>query len=101
MPVSAAGDIDVATAPELRTRIYAEITANPGELVVVDLSETTFIDSSGLGVLVGALKQARQGGGDLCITRPTGRVWTVLTITGLHKVLLLPDGSRATPVSAT
>jgi len=55
--------------------------------IVVDMAETTFLDSSGLGALIGGLKAARQAGGDLRIARPTEAVRTVFTLTNLDKVL--------------
>jgi anti-sigma B factor antagonist len=54
---------------------------------VVDLSGTAFIDSSGLGALIAALKKARQAGGDLRIVGPTEQVRTVLGLTNLDRVL--------------
>lgn len=80
------GEIDVATVPPLREEIYAAIEANGGQVLTLDLSELEFIDSTGLGLLVGALKRARLGGGDLVITRPVAHVWKVFTVTGLDKV---------------
>ncbi len=54
-----------------------------GSRIVVDLSETEFIDSSGLGALIAGLKIARKAGGDLCIAAPTQQVCTVLELTTL------------------
>ncbi|MEI5673998.1 MULTISPECIES: STAS domain-containing protein [unclassified Nocardioides] len=55
--------------------------------IVVDLDRTTFLDSSGLGALIGGLKGARQAGGDLRIARPTPEVLTVFQLTNMDKVL--------------
>jgi anti-sigma B factor antagonist len=55
--------------------------------IVVDLSTTDFIDSSGLGALVAGLKTARQAGGDLRIAKPSEQVRTVLQLTNLDRVL--------------
>ena len=55
--------------------------------VVVDLGETTFLDSSGLGALIAGLKRCRQAGGDLRLARPTEQVTTVLSLTNLDRVL--------------
>ena len=51
------------------------------------MAETTFLDSSGLGALIGGLKSARQAGGDLRIARPTPAVYTVFELTNLDRVL--------------
>lgn len=83
--VSAEGEVDVSTAPSLRQRLY-ELPESAK--VVVDLSEVTFLDSTGLGVLVAALKRVRESdaGGDLrlVVTRP--QVSKVLEVTGLSTV---------------
>jgi anti-sigma B factor antagonist len=55
--------------------------------IVVDMAETTFLDSSGLGALIAGLKSARQAGGDLRIARPTPSVTNVFALTNLDKVL--------------
>ncbi|MDA8296175.1 MAG: STAS domain-containing protein [Actinomycetota bacterium] len=83
--VSAEGEVDVSTAPALRQRLYE---LPDSAKVVVDLSEVTFLDSTGLGVLVAALKRVRESdaGGDLrlVVTRP--QVSKVLEVTGLSTV---------------
>lgn len=80
------GRLTMVSAPQLRTTLEALIAEGTSR-VVVDLAETTFLDSSGLGALIGALKTARQAGGDLRIARPTQAVLTVLRLTNLDKVL--------------
>ena len=62
--MSVVGELDVATAPALREQLYRVIDAGPGR-VVVDLAEMDFIDSTGLGVLVGALKRVKEMDGTL------------------------------------
>jgi anti-sigma B factor antagonist len=79
------GEIDVATSPELHERLSTLIEFGP-PLVVVDLTDVSFIDSTGLGVLVGAVKDVRAGGGDLrlVVTRP--QILKLLELTGLDTV---------------
>lgn len=55
--------------------------------VVVDLAETTFLDSSGLGALIAGLKTTRRMGGDLRLARPTPDVLDVLEVTNLTRIL--------------
>jgi anti-sigma B factor antagonist len=62
-----------------------------GPRIVVELSAVTFMDSSGLGALVGALKTARQAGGDLRIAAPSEQVVMVLQLSNLDRVLTLFD----------
>jgi anti-sigma B factor antagonist len=61
------GELDIATAGELREAVIETIGAGHAD-IVVDLSAVTFIDSSGLGVLVGATKRCHHAGGRLVLT---------------------------------
>lgn len=80
------GRLTMVASPELRA-LVAETVGTGRNHIVVDLSATEFIDSSGLGALVSGLKSARQAGGDLRIARPTAQVETVLSLTNLDRVL--------------
>jgi anti-sigma B factor antagonist len=86
----AKGDVDAYTAPGLRAQLH-EATGGAEELVVVDLAEITFIDSAGLGALVGAHRRMREAGGRLRIVRPPALVARAFELTGLHEVLDLTD----------
>jgi anti-sigma B factor antagonist len=79
--VSAAGEIDLATSPALRTRLQEAIKVH--RLVIVDLSDVTFIDSTGLGVLIGGLRRVNEGGGEMRIVIADPRVLKIFEITGL------------------
>ncbi|WP_371259213.1 STAS domain-containing protein [Mycobacterium sp. GA-1285] len=76
----------MVAAPALRKELHSLIQGGNTRLVV-DLSGTEFIDSSGLGALISGLKLARQAGGDLRIAAPTTQVETVLSLTNLDRVL--------------
>lgn len=76
----------MVAAPALRKELHGLIEGGNTRLVV-DLSATEFIDSSGLGALISGLKLARQAGGDLRIAAPTTQVETVLSLTNLDRVL--------------
>lgn len=80
-----AGEIDVHTAPQVDEALAA--AAGPGALIVVDLSQVEFIDSTGLSVLVRALARARDEDGALAVVATTERVTKVLRLTGLDAVL--------------
>ncbi|MCF6376471.1 STAS domain-containing protein [Nocardioides KLBMP 9356] len=80
------GRLNMVAARELRERLTGLVEAGTTR-IVVDLAETTFLDSSALGALVAGLKTARQAGGDLRIARPTESVLTVFKLTNLDKVL--------------
>ena len=84
--VAIRGELDTYTAPRLRSQLRALILDQVTHTVVLDLSRMTFIDSSGLGVLVGALKWTRGQGGQLTLANPTRSTRKVLEISGLERV---------------
>lgn len=84
------GEIDAATVGAMKERIGDAIGANPGGRVTIDMSKVTFLDSTGLGALVSALRYARDGGGDITITNVAPNVRKVFEITGLATVFELP-----------
>lgn len=83
--VTAVGEVDVSTAPELRQKLREQ---PEDAFVVVDLSDVTFLDSTGLGVLVAALKRVRESdaGGELRLVVSRPQVSKVLEVTGLSGV---------------
>ena len=81
--VTLSGELDAATAPEVREALAELIATAPGTVVVLDLHELEFIDSTGLGLLVGAQKQARDGGRALVIGAPRRPVYRALEVAGL------------------
>ncbi len=83
--VHVAGEIDVYTAPLLREVLDKQIAEGRTDLVV-DLEKVTFMDSTGLGVLVGRLKLVRGQNGSLRIVSAEERILKVFSITGLDKV---------------
>ncbi len=83
--VHVAGEIDVYSAPALRERLDDEIGGGQHD-IVVDLTDVSFMDSTGLGVLVGRLKQIRLNDGSMRLVAANDRVLKVFTITGLDKV---------------
>ena len=84
------GEIDVYTAPQLRERLLEMISAG-NKNVVVDLSRVDFLDSTGLGVLVGAHRRLRSGEGSLRLVCPHERLLKIFRITGLDKVFDVHD----------
>ncbi len=82
------GEVDVATAPRLRERLI-QLVNQGRHHVVVDLSGVDFLDSTGLGVLVGALKRVRTHDGELALVCSEPRVLKVFEITGLTKVFTM------------
>ncbi|MGN6752458.1 MAG: STAS domain-containing protein [Intrasporangium sp.] len=83
--VSLGGEIDVYTAPFVRERLDEAVHEGRTNLIV-DLTGVRFLDSTGLGVLVGRLKLTRSLGGSLRLVGTDERVLKVFAITGLDKV---------------
>jgi anti-sigma B factor antagonist len=83
--VTVDGEVDVYTAAQLRQTLDQEIAAGIIRLVV-DLDNVGFLDSTGLGVLVGRLKLVRNDSGWLRIVCSSERILRVFRITGLDKV---------------
>ncbi len=83
--VAVAGEIDLFTAPEFKQRMSAPIDAGRSQ-IVVDLSRTTFIDSSSLGVLIGAHRRLKLRGGSLVVVCDNEAIAKTFKITGLDGV---------------
>ena len=81
------GRLDLISAGGLREGVVAAV-GNGQHRLVIDLHAVPFIDSSGLGALIGGLKAARQAGGDLRIARPTEQAAMILELTNLNRVLV-------------
>jgi anti-sigma B factor antagonist len=84
------GEVDVYTAPRLRERLI-ELVSQGSHQVVVDLEGVDFLDSTGLGVLVGGLKRLRSHDGDMILVCTQPRILKVFEITGLTKVFSIHD----------
>jgi len=83
--ISLAGEVDLYTAPEFKERLL-EVVGQGGKAVVVDFTNTTFIDSTTLGVLVGGVKRLRPNGGQLTLVCSDRNITKIFEITGLDKV---------------
>jgi anti-sigma B factor antagonist len=83
--VRVAGEVDVYTSPSLKAALVAAV-ADGCTVTIVDLDRVGFIDSSGLGVLVGSLRRAREASGDLRIVSSHDAVVKIFRITGLDRV---------------
>lgn len=84
--VEVPGDLDLYSAPLLHTVLTDQYRVGQC-LVIIDMSGLGFMDSSGLGVLIGGLKRARAAGGGLVLAAAPEKVLRVLRITGVARVL--------------
>lgn len=90
-----AGSCDLSTAPHLRQALQGLVPPEVTD-VTIDVTDLDFIDSTGLGVVLGAMRRLREGRGVLRIAGARGIVLRVLEITDLDKVIPLTDTAAAT-----
>ncbi len=87
--IALAGEVDLYTAPEFKQQLLEAISGGARK-VVVDFSETTFIDSTTLGVLVGGVKRLRANdGGELALVCDDRNITKIFEITGLDRVFTI------------
>ena len=83
--IALAGEVDLYTAPEFKQQLL-DVIGQGAKDVVVDFSDTTFIDSTTLGVLVGGVKRLRTNDGQLSLVCSDRNITKIFEITGLDKV---------------
>jgi anti-sigma B factor antagonist len=88
------GEIDVYTAPRLRQAII-DLVEGGARHIVVDMGAVDFLDSTGLGVLVGGLKRVKVQDGELSIVTSQDKIRKIFDITGLNKVFPIHDSLDA------
>ena len=86
--ISLAGEVDLYTAPEFKQQLL-EVIGQGGKQVIVDFSNTTFIDSTTLGVLVGGVKRLRTNDGQLSLVCSDRNITKIFEITGLDRVFAI------------
>ena len=92
--VEVGGEIDVYTAPKLREALVELVNAGRYQ-IIVDVERVDFLDSTGLGVLVGGLKRVRAHEGSLRLVCTQERILKIFRITGLTKVFAIHDSVPA------
>jgi anti-sigma B factor antagonist len=95
--VSLAGEVDLYTVPEFKQQLL-DVIDQGGRHVIVDFTDTTFIDSTTLGVLVGGVKRLRQNDGDLTLVCGDRNITKIFEITGLDRVFPIYE-TRAAALS--
>ena len=86
--IALAGEVDLYTAPEFKQQLL-DVIAKGGKDVIVDFSDTTFIDSTTLGVLVGGVKRLRTNDGQLSLVCRDRNITKIFEITGLDRVFTI------------
>lgn len=98
--VAVVGEVDLATTPVLRERLLHVLRDQRPDLLDVDLAEVTFLDCTGLGVLVAVRAAAVQAGCQMRVSHPQPIVRRVLEVTGLLGVFTVPTVGPA-PAAVT
>jgi anti-sigma B factor antagonist len=91
--LAARGEIDVASAPEFQASLSDLIEEGPN-ILIVDTSDVSFIDSTGLGVLIGAEKQLRSDGRRLHLVVTQPQITRLLALTGLNEVFTVMSNTN-------
>lgn len=86
--VSVCGEIDIYNARQFKEKLYHIVDKSESD-IIIDLGKLNYIDSTGLGIFVGALKKARLNGRNICIENTKDNIKKLFTITGLDKLFMI------------
>ena len=86
--ISLAGEIDIYNAPELKNKLLNLVEQNKGN-IQIDCTDLKYIDSTGLGVLISALRNVKDYNGDIVIRNLQPYIYKIFSITGLDKVFII------------
>ncbi len=87
LKITLTGEIDHHTAKSVRADIDEQIYKNAGKTVLIDLKDVAFMDSSGLGLILGRYTHVKDAGGVLKVLNPTGSAQRVLNLAGAEKLI--------------
>ena len=88
------GEIDHHTAAQMREEIDAELIGGTARLLIMDFRDVTFMDSSGIGLVMGRYRQIRYNDGQLHIINPSPPIYKVMRIAGLERLAVIEKGDR-------
>ena len=89
------GEIDHHSAVRIRTEMDALLIKEQPRKVVLDLSEIEFMDSSGLGLIMGRYALMQKLGGELTLKHPHERLMKIFTLAGLQRMVRIEDAEQA------
>lgn len=84
-----AGELDHHTTETVRNTLDRELDTHPETWLILDLGDLTFMDSSGLGVILGRYRKIKSLGGEMALARIPQRIEKVVQISGLKKIMLI------------
>lgn len=94
MIVRIAGDLDATSSKNLKRTLEAQIEQNRPSTVIVDCSGLNYIDSTGLGVLVSAMKKVHEHGGKIRVTHLKPYLQKIFRVTGLTGIFEIEDSAH-------
>lgn len=86
------GEIDHHNAAEMREVIDSALRANTPSLIVLDFSDVTFMDSSGIGLVMGRYRASRPFGAELMVTNTPAGIYKVMRLAGIERLAKLDKG---------
>jgi anti-sigma B factor antagonist len=92
------GELDAVFVTERRAELLTECDRHAGSVLLLDLSEVTFVDSTGLGLLIGVARRMREGGGEVRLRGCRRSVRRVLSVSGLDAVVAVDDAPAPLPI---
>ena len=92
--ISPNGEIDHHSARSLRERIDNEMYSNRPSVMILDLSGIDFMDSSGLGLIMGRYALMQKIGGELSLISPNERIMKILKLAGLDRIIKIEEGEE-------
>ncbi len=81
------GELDVKSAPEFREATEAALDRHSSNHLILNLENVSFVDSSGLGAILGRYRRLQQGGGRMSLVAPAPNVRRVMELSGLFKIM--------------
>ncbi len=81
------GELDVKTAPEFRETTEAAIDRHAPNHLVLNLGEVSFVDSTGLGAILGRYRRLQQSAGRMSLVAPAPNVRRVMELSGIFKIM--------------
>ena len=88
------GEIDHHSAVEVRTEVDARIIATSPQKVLLELSAVDFMDSSGLGLIMGRYKLMQKLGGELTVRNPNSRTADIFELAGLQRIVRVENSKK-------
>jgi len=86
------GELDHHTAKEIRESIDTEIQQNMPKLLILDFRDVTFMDSSGIGLVMGRYRQMSFSNGEMQVINTSPQIYKVMRIAGLDRLALIKKG---------